>query len=313
MIKTVLVTGGGGFIGSHILELLLENKFEVIILERTPESTARIKHLLPRVKIYYSSSTNLADIFADNRIDCVIHLAALYIKEHESVADVENIINANVKFTATLAEFCSEHRVKYFINAGSLFEYGICNDNIVEGHEKAPLNLYATSKVASEEFLKYYCRDKGLNVANFILFAPFGDGDNEKLFAFLVKSLMNDDEIDFSGGEQKWNFTYVKDIALAFICAISNFAKIKGYEDFNVGYDKVYSLKEIVNKLEQIAGKKLKVNYGAKPYVRNEYFYFNCDNSKIKKILGWRPKYDFDYGLKIAYDYYSNYYSKEKK
>lgn len=313
MIKTILITGGGGFIGSHILELLLKNKYKVIVLERSRDNNGRIKRFLPKIKTYYSTDGNLAEVFQKNKIDCVIHLAALYIKDHETVSDVENVIESNIKFSATLAELCVENGVKYFINTGSSFEYGNVASNIKEGHEKAPLSLYAVSKVASSEVFKYYARDRGLRVADLLLFAPFGDGDNEKLFAYLIKSMIDNVEVDFSGGEQRWNYTYVKDIALAYLCAIKNFERIKGYEEFNVGYNKAYSIKEIVSKLEKLAHKRLKIKWGAKPYAKNEYLFFNCENSKLKKILGWRPKYNFDYGLLKTYDYYLDYYTKEKK
>jgi len=305
MIKTVLITGGGGFIGSHIIDLLLAKDYQIIILERSPSGLQRIQHHLSKIKAYYSESSKVDDIFCENKIDCVIHLAARYIKNHSSIQDVEEILDTNVKFSSTLVEACRLHNVKHFINTGTFFEYQASNKPIKEGGEKKACNLYAASKTAFGDILKYYAENYDIKAANLYLFSPFGDRDNEKLMAFLVKGLASQEKIDFSGGEQSWNFTYVKDIALAYLSVLENFDKINGFVEFNVGYSEAISIRNIVKKLEEISGKKLNISWGAKPYVENEIFYANCDNSKIKEILGWQPKYDIDYGLRETYKYYS--------
>lgn len=305
MIKTVFITGGGGFIGSHLIELLLDQKYKIIVLENSPTNTKRIEKFRSKIKIYFSEHNDIGKAFKENKIDCLIHLAARYIKNHSTVKEVEEIIDANVKLTSVLAELCIEHKVKLFINTGTFFEFKPDNKLLLENSPKIPYNLYAASKTASTEILKYYAYNTDLKVINYYLFAPFGDGDNEKLFAFLIRGLNNNDEIDFSGGEQRWNFTYVKDIASAYLAGIKNFSQIHDFEAFNVGYIKSFSIKEMTYKLEKISGKKFKINWGTKPYVKNEIMFTNCDNSKIMKMLKWRPKYDLDYGLRKTYEYYS--------
>ncbi|HLB31926.1 MAG TPA: NAD(P)-dependent oxidoreductase [Patescibacteria group bacterium] len=309
-IKTVLVTGGGGFIGSHLLKMLLAKNYKVIVLERSVNDIVRIKGLLNKIKIYYSND-DPEKIFHENDIDALIHLATLYLKEHNCPEQAKSLIDVNIGFTTVLAELCSKHKVRCFINTGTFFEYELTDKKISETSNKAPYNLYAATKTAAAQILRYYSLGKGLKVINLYLFAPFGDGDNEKLMALLVRALVDNTLLDFSGGDQRWNFTYVKDITAAYVCALEKADKINNYENFNVGYDKVYSIKEIAKKLEKISGKKLKVNWGAKSYVDNEIFYVNADNTKLRRALGWKPKYDVDSGLRQTYEYFSNKYGSK--
>lgn len=311
--EAVLVTGASGFIGSHLLESLLELKYKIIIIERSDSNHERIKSLLKKIKIYYSDKNQTELAFKDNKIDCVIHLAAKYIKAHNSVEDVDGIINTNVKFSTELCQYCIQYKVKGFINTGTFFEYKMQNRPIKENDKEEAYNLYSASKLSFQEVLKYYAQNYDLKTVTLRLFSPFGDRDNEKIMALLVKTLNNGSRLEFSGGEQRWNFTYVKDIALAYVKTLEYLNKTKEkYSVFNVGYNKEYSIKEVAKKLEKIAGKKSNILWGTRPYVENEIYYANCDNSKIKKVLGWRPKYDIDYGLKKTYDYYSERNKNEK-
>ncbi|MDD5627244.1 MAG: NAD(P)-dependent oxidoreductase [Patescibacteria group bacterium] len=306
MIKTVLVTGAAGFIGSHLLENLLKKNYRVIALLHSASNNTRIEPFRRAVKIYYSDKNELGLIFKESHIDCIIHLATKYIKKHNNLNEVEEMIDTNVKFPSLLCQLAIQAEVKYFINTGTFSEYKMKNLPLKEEDEKCAYNLYAATKLSFAEILKYYANSYNFKVIDFKLFAPFGDRDNEKLMAFLIKSLNKGEEIEFSGGEQRWNFTYVKDIAQAYLCALKHFNKIVKFEGFNVGYDKAYSIKEITKKIEKIANKKFNIIWGAKPYIENEVYYVNCDNSKLKKILKWKPLYNLDYGLEKTYYYYLN-------
>lgn len=305
MKQTVLITGGSGFIGSHIVDLLLKNNYKIVILERLEANLGRLKEQLGQIKVYYSTEEGIVKIFSENKIDCVIHLATRYIKAHQGIKDLESIIDTNVKLPSQLLELCALNKVKYFINTGTFFEYKSSFKPLKETDEKLAYNLYAASKLAFEEILKYYAKSGGIKVFDFKLFAPFGDRDNEKLLAFLVKTLNSGETVDFSGGEQTWNFTYVKDIALAYLAALENLDSGDHYELINVGSENVVSIKTMAEKLEKIAGKKFNINWGAKPYIDNEIMYANCDNSKLKKLLGWKERYGLDDGLVATYKYFS--------
>ena len=186
MIKNILLTGATGFIGSHLLEALVNNGNKVVITKISGSDTTRIDHLLKKVKSYDSDKIDLEKMFLETRIDCVIHLATNYIKSHKSEAEVELMLDSNVKFPTILAELCIKHKVGSFINTGTFFEYKMKDSPIKEGDPIDPYNFYASTKVAFNNIIKFYAKHFGLKVMDFKLFAPFGEKDNEKLVIFLT-------------------------------------------------------------------------------------------------------------------------------
>jgi len=311
VIKTVLITGGAGFIGSHLVDLLIADNYQLVILERQGTDLSRIESHLKKIKVYYSDKSGISEAFKENKIDCVIHLATRYLKTHQGLDDVDSIVDTNIKFSSQLLELCLKTGVKYFINTGTFFEYRMKKTPISEEDPKQAYNLYAASKLAFEEILKFYADSADIRIIDFKLFAPFGDRDNDKLISYLVQTLNSGQAADFSGGEQRWNFTYVKDIARAYLSALKNFDRIKKYELVNVGYEKAVSIKKIAAILEKISGKKYKLRWGAKPYSKNEIHYANADISKLKKLLYYRQKYTLEEGLKATYEYFSLERSKK--
>jgi len=303
MIKNILLTGATGFIGSHLLEKLLKESYNVIILTRSFSDTLRIKHLLIKVKKYDIDKTSLETVFKENKIDCVIHLATYYRKKH-SKDDVINMIDTNIKFPSELLEQMRLNFVKYFINTGTFFEYAQKSEPINETQSRLPYDLYAATKIAFSEILKYYSNQQCITSIDLKLFAPYGPKDNEKLIVFVVKNYLGKKKFSISPGEQKWNWTFVEDIADAYIKALKYIEKMdNSYEIFNIGSDKVYSIKEIIEIIEKINGGECVVSYD-KPYSQNEIFYVCCDNTKAKNLLGWIPKYSLQDGLKQTYNYY---------
>ena len=303
MIKNILLTGATGFIGSHLLEKLLKESYNVIVLKRSFSDTWRIKHLLIKVKKYDIDKISLETVFKENKIDCVIYLATYYRKKH-SKEDVVNMIDTNIKFPSELLEQMRLSSVKYFINTGTFFEYAQKSEPINETQSRLPYDLYAATKIAFSEILKYYSDQQSITSIDLKLFAPYGPKDNEKLIVFVVKNYLGKKKFSISPGEQKWNWTFVKDIADAYIKALKYIEKMdNSYEVFNIGSDKIYSIKEIIEVIEKINGGECLVSYD-KPYSKNEIFYVCCDNTKAKNLLGWIPKYNLQDGLKQTYNYY---------
>lgn len=306
MIRKVLITGVAGFIGSHLAERLLDEGIEVVGLKRSGTDTWRISHLLRKIRLYDTDTCDLEQVFSENQVDCIIHLATCYIKQHTSFREVEQMVDTNVTLPAKLCQLAVEHGVKYFINTGTFFEYALGKkEPLVETDERQAYNFYASTKIAFSDILRFFADNGQLTVIDFKLFAPFGEKDNEKLVLFLIKPLLSRAHIDFSGGEQCWNFTYVGDIVEAYVRALEKITGLpERYVTINVGYDKTLTIREVVRKLEGIAGKKLDITWGAKSYIANEIFYANCNNAKLKQVLGWQQKFDVDSGLKKTFDYY---------
>lgn len=306
IIKNILLTGATGFIGSHLLEELLKNKYRVLILKRSHSNTSRIDRLLRQVKVYNTDKVAIQKMFTENKIEAVVHVATFYVKQHKNLGEIRETIDANISFPTELLELAKEFKVPYFINTGTFFEYKLDKKiKLTENSKICPYNFYAASKVSFENILQYYCDNYPIKGITLKLFAPYGEKDNNKLVIFLMNSLFGKNEIAMTRGEQKWNFTYVKDIVDAYMKSLKYIPQMKeNYQDFNIGTDKTISIKELANTLERISNKKLNIEWGAKEYSKKEIFYANCDNKKARKFLNWEPKYNINSGIKSTYHYY---------
>lgn len=299
--EAVLVTGATGFIGSHLVNRLVSEGYKVVGIKRSSSKMDRLGSLADKVKWYGVSEAQLDKAFKENKIKTVMHLATKYVKSGETSKGVDEMIETNLDLGMRLVGKCTEYGVKSFINTGSFFEFELGKRKIKEGDKKSAYNLYAGMKLGFSQVLKFYAGQGKLKVVDMKLFAPFGDKDNFKLVQFLVRNLKEGKVVEFSGGEQRWNFTYVGDIVEALMVGLGKVETVEGYEEVCVGYDRAVSIRMIVKKLEKLAGKRLKIKWGVKPYTDNEIMQVSCDNSKLKS-WGWRVKYGLDQGLKRTYD-----------
>ncbi len=305
--KNILVTGGTGFIGSHLINILLNLNYNVILLKRKLSDIWRIKEFLPGCLVY-DIEKGMENVFKQNKIDLIIHLATKYVKSHETSQDIRDMIETNITYPSQLLDLSAKYKVNKFINTGTCFEYKPTTKKIREEDKNEAHNYYAATKLAFEEILKFYVNVCKIKAVTLKLFYPYGEKDNKKLISLIISSLLANKPLNITKGEQEINYTYVDDIADAYIKSIyyldSN--KYCDYEHFNIGIDKTSKLKDIVNYLEEITGKKGIIKLGALPYPVNEIMYFNCYNEKAREKLGWRPKTDIKTGLQKTYKFYKN-------
>ena len=308
----VLLTGAAGFIGSHLAERLVNDNYKVIILVRkSKDDLWRLSSFLDKLNVVDLEKDSLSDVFSKNKIDCVIHLATYYKKTH-TLTDIAPMIDANITLGTNILEQMQLHKVNYFINTGTFFEYELSSSPIDEQAQKKPYNLYAAMKVAFSEILMHYSRTYAIKSVDLKLFSPYGPRDNDKLVNFLIKNIVENKKFETTKGEQQWNWTYVIDIVDAIMCSIEYLKKTgENYATYNIGQNRVWSIKEMINIIEKLNGKS-DLSTPIKPYDEHEIFYVCCDNTKAASELQWRPKYDLDLGLKLTCAYYLEKY-KDKK
>lgn len=307
-IKKLVITGATGFIGSHLLEELIKKHYDIVLLKRSTSDCWRICktiELVDESQIYDVDKVSLDYIFTkEQNIDCIIHLATRYIKDHSRISEVREMILSNILFPSEILENMRQNNIKYFINTGTFFEYEPKNEKICENSKKRPYNLYAATKSSFSNILKYYSDKYDIKSLDLKLFYPYGPKDNFKLIPYILKNLLERQSFEMTPSEQRLNFTYVKDIVRAYILSLDNIEKItENYIDINIGHTETHTIKEIIEILEQLTGRYGLVSY-TKPYPKNEIFYVNCENKKAEKLLGWKPRYDIYSGLKETYNYY---------
>ncbi len=305
MIKKILLTGGTGFIGSHVMKSLIQNDYDITLLKRSTSDIHRIIDVIEQVKVFNSDKEDLEDLFLKSGFDLVIHLATYYKKNHIS-SDVAPMMDSNITLPAQLMNFCNIYKVPFFINTGTFFEYDFSRLPIQEDFSaNNPFNLYAQSKIAFETLLKECCGKSALKAITLKIFSPYGPYDDEKkLIPSLITKGLKKEYIPLSQGFQKLDFIYVDDIVTAYKAAIEGINSLAlKYETFNVGSGFPYSIRDVVSTLEEILGYSLDKEWG--PPSEADIPVTFADTKKIADKLGWKSKYDLKSGLTETIKYYS--------
>lgn len=308
--EKILVTGANGFIGSHITHKLLKEGYKVGIIKRDKSNLWRIKSILDKLTVYDADLANtktIMKVVSDFKPDIIIHLATYYTVEHQP-NEIQLITNSNITGTINLLESSKENSVNLFVNTSSCFVYSESHDKISEDDALCPLNLYALSKINSEQACEFYSDSYGLKTVTFRIFPPYGPADHQRrLIPFVINNLLNDGKLEMTSGKQRWDFIYVEDIADAYIKLIKNSAQIQNYDIFNLGTGKASSVREVVTILNNLAGGNAEPVWGAIPHRENEVWSIYADISKATHILNWQPKINLKEGLKLTLDWYQKY------
>jgi nucleoside-diphosphate-sugar epimerase len=280
----LLLTGATGFLGSQLLNELVNNNHEIVILKRSFSNTTRISSIIDKVISYDIDKINLKDIFKCHQIECVVHLATTYGRNGEVISD---IVKNNLLFSIELLELSIKNHVSTFINADTLQNKNVSN--------------YTLSK---KQFVEWGFMSSRLNEIEFInlriehLFGP-GDDDNKFVYWIINQLLANTKEINLTNGHQKRDFIYIEDAVTAILSIISSPFK-SGFSEFDIGTGYGTTVKEFVLQLKKEIEKKIKVdtklNFGAIQMRENEPIEIIANNLKLKS-LGWEPNFDVKEGV----------------
>ncbi|MGE4555164.1 MAG: SDR family oxidoreductase [Candidatus Paceibacterota bacterium] len=313
--KTI-VTGGAGFIGSHLVDLLMEDNHEVIVLDDLSSGKEdNIKKWLGNssfsfYKVDVSEYEKIKDYFKD--VDWVFHLAGK-AEIVPSINDPLKYFQANVLGTISVLEASRKNKVKKFIYAASSSCYGIAKTFPTnEGAPIDPQYPYALTKYLGELIAFHYFKVYKLPVISLRLFNVYGprvratNSYGAMFPTFLAQKLNNYPMTIVGDGEQTRDFVFVKDVARAFLMSAES--EIEG-EVFNVGSGKTYSINSIV---KLIGG-----DYTYIPKRPGEPDCTWADIRKIKEKLGWEPQVSLEEGVKIMLEHINDYkdlplWTKEK-
>ena len=296
MHKTALVTGGAGFIGSHLTELLVNKNFKVTVIDNLSNSSLNnLKHLIKKRKIRFIRA-DINKIKKNKKIfdqDYIFHLAALG-SIVPSIDNPKKYVENNFNGTVNLLENIREYNIKKIVYAASSSCYGISKIPIKESN---PINLqypYAFSKWVAEEAIKHWSKIYKIPFISIRIFNAYGPRFRTKgaygsvIGVFLRQQYSKKPLTVVGSGKQSRDYIHVKDVVNAFyLAAIS---KNKN-NVFNLGNNNSIS----VNKIVRIINPKKIIKITKRPGEPEKTL---ADTSKIRKILKWKPKIDFEKGLR---------------
>ncbi|TQR21202.1 NAD-dependent epimerase/dehydratase family protein [Psychrobacillus vulpis] len=306
----VLITGGYGFIGSHIADRYYKEGYEVFIIDNF--STGKKENISFKHKNYKLSveDPKCEEIFKSYHFDVVVHLAA-QVSVAKSIVNPREDIEANVVGLVNIITLSQKYQVKKFIFASSAAVYGV-NEVIPLKEDEIikPISPYGISKWIGEEYCNKWKEIHDFESVCFRFSNVYGprqnnDGEGGVISIFLDR-IINNEPIDlFGDGEQTRDFIYVEDVADAIFRASNS--NIEGI--YNLSTNTEYSINHVIDKMKNIHG-DIQTNY--KSGRVGDIYKSVLSNQKVKDELDWSPMYDLDEGLERTYNWtITNQASKE--
>lgn len=300
--KKFLVTGGAGFIGSHLADKLVEQGHGVVVVDNL--SAGKEEYINPKAKFYKENiqSPEMNNIFQKEKPDGVFHLAAIP-RVPVSIEDPVGTADANVVGTANVFKAAADSGVKRVVFASSSSVYG--NDNEIpfrEESEPKPESPYAAHKLTGEHFARLFTNLHNLPVVSLRYFNVYGpridfNSDYSLVLGKFMRFKRDGQPFTIHGdGEQTRGFSYIDDVVDANIKAMTS-EKLKGGEVINIGTEKGSS----INELADLLG-------GEKEYLPprpGDVLHTAADTTRARELLGWEQKVGFEEGVQKTMEWFS--------
>ena len=317
----VLVTGGAGYIGSHVCNLLLDTGYEVTVIDSLITGN---KNLIPKkAKVIISDIADekkIESLITKEKFDIVMHFAGL-IRVDESIKEPEKYHKFNYEKAKTFLNVCFRNGINKVIFSSTASVYGNPkSEKVLESDPLNPLNPYADSKLKLEKFIE--TESKKFNIKYVILRYFNVAGADKKLRCGLIsknsshlikiacevavgkreKIIINGNDYDTFDGTPIRDFIHVSDLADIHLVSAKHLVENGKSEIFNCGYGKGYSVKEVIENFNQILNKKINFEMGPRRDGDSKMIIANPE--KFEKFFAWKPKFDnIKYILKTAVDW----------
>lgn len=284
----ILMTGATGYIGSHLARKLACEGHRLYCVARPSSDTGKLKEWAEKI-IIIEDNAQLYECLPEIMPDIVIHLAGVFLREH-SPGDVGRLMESNIVFSAFLLDAADRAGCKYLINTGSYWQ----------SYQKAqynPVNLYAATKQAYEDIVRYYTAGRGWRALTLRLFDVFGPDDPRRKVLNLVHWLPEGERMGMSPGDQKMYMCYIDDVVRAYLRAMEIVTGLEPGSDlrYAVRAEKPVTLKKIMDTYLKLSGRNITLNWGERDYGSREIM----DPEGIGTVLeGWTPEYGLEEALK---------------
>ena len=307
MIKKILVTGGAGYIGAHVSELLIKQKKQVFIADDL--STGYKKLINRKSKFFHCDILNenkIKKIIKENKIDSVIHLAAA-LSVGESQKKPKKYFRINVKGTKKLLNAVKGSKIKNFIFSSTCAVYKDGLSRVSERSKLKPTSVYGKTKLMSEKLIIKFCKKNKINYGILRFFnvagaSPSGKigqiNKGDQLFKNLsVEVFKKKPKFRIYGSNYKTSdgtcirdYIHVSDIAEIHSKVLAKIHKLNKSGIFNCGYSKGKSVKDVINEFKKNTAKKITIQKLSKR--KGDMAMIIANTQKLKKFIKWRPRYN---------------------
>ena len=312
--KNILVTGGVGFVGGHLVEALIKLKANVFVvdinLNKKPYLFTENHHKKSKIiNLDICDYKKLLTLIKKYKIEFIFHLAAQALVE-DAYKDPKYTLENNILSTINVLEAVRVNpQIKGVVVASSDKAYGDLNkEKYVETDPLSGDHPYDTSKSATDLISTTYYKTYKIPVVVTRFGNIYGEGDMNfsRIIPGIMKSIIQNSELRIrSNGKYVRDYLYVKDVVKGYLLLAQNIDKVKG-EAFNFGSDDALTVLEVIKQVAKVLNKK--INYKILSTAKNEIPYQSLDYSKIKKALGWEPKENIKSTTEIMLNWYNFFF-----
>lgn len=303
--KRALVSGAAGFVGANLVRRLLGDGHEVHALVRPGSDPWRLEEVRSEVRVH---AADLADADAVDSIArairpaWVFHLAAH--GAYPAQRDARRIVQTNVVGTLNLVEACLENGFEAFVNAGSSSEYGFKDHRPTEGEALEPNSVYAVAKASATLFCRYTARSLGVHLPTMRLYSAYGPYEEPtRLIPTLVLLGLEGRLPSLARPEVARDYVYVEDVVEAFLLAAATPGQEPG-AIYNVGTEVQTSLHAVVEVARRVLAIGEQPRWGSMPDRGWDTDVWVADARRIRRDLGWQPRYTFEQGFQATVDWF---------
>lgn len=306
--KTFLVTGASGFIGSCMVRRLIAQEKNVHIILRSSSHVWRIKDLLSRVTVHYADFSNtkkLIEIIKIARPSIIYHFATYGAYPNQQ--DGSLAIKTNIEGTWHLLKATEKYDYELFVNTGSSSEYGFKNEPMRETHVLEPASYYATTKAAQTLMCTYEAKKLNKPIVTIRPFSVYGPYEEPtRLLPQLLKCLYIHKTMKLVNPAVARDFIYIDDV----LDAYTSITKLQHYsgEIFNIGSGLQSTLKEIVQTAFDATNTTTPCKWSSIPQRIWDTTTWVADITKSKQLLGWQPKISLTKGLLLFWKWYKQHH-----
>lgn len=291
-----LVTGATGFVGSHLVDHLLDGGHTVAVLTRGGSTPRRIAHRIAsvhRIEGELGAISAARPAILEFAPEVVFHLAWGGVgRSQRGNAD---LMLHNLNGSVALFRLAAEAGCRTWIGLGSQAEYGPQDRPLDEAAPASPITLYGTVKLCSYRLLQSLSEGAGVRLAWVRLFSAYGPKDHAScLLPQLIEALLQGRRPTLTAGEPLWDYLYVSDAVDALI-RIANQPEAAGV--FNLGSGRVVSIRSVAERVRDLIDPALPLGLGEVPYRPDQVFRLQADVRRLREGTGWEPRVTLDDGL----------------
>lgn len=300
VMKKAVITGATGSVGHALTEKLVAEGVDVTVLYH--RGSQRIDSLPKneRIKKVCCSLDEMKD-FVPNESDFDVFYHLAWAGTTGTARNDTGLQLKNIEYTLDAVELAKRMGCRKFIGAGSQAEYGLCDKPLTPNTPTFPFTGYGMAKLAAGQLSRLKCRQLGMDHSWIRILSVYGKYDAENsVIKTAVKKFTDNEDAEFSKGEQLWDFLNAKDAANAFYL-VGNDTQ-HNESAYCLGSGKAAPLREYIETIHKLCKSSSKTDFGAIPYSENQVMFLQADISDLTRDTGFKPEISFEAGIKELLD-----------